>query len=270
MEQRDWVPEGVDVNRPSSARMYDYFLGGSHNFASDRALAAQLNEMAPNIGDTMRSNRHFLRRAIRYLVDQGVRQFLDLGSGIPTAGNVHEVAQEADPHATVVYVDIDPVAVAHSQRMLDDNDRTVAVHADVCAAEQILDIDEVRDLIDLEQPVGVLLAGVLHFVANDDHPHDIVARLRDAVVPGSHVVISHSSLDGQPPVVSDALEVTNNSGFNMMELRSGAEIQRMFDGWTLLEPGLVRLPFWRPEDVADIDEHAERSVAFGGVGRKDA
>lgn len=249
--------------------MYDYFLGGSHNFASDRALAAQLNRLAPNIGDTMRSNRHFLRRVIRYIVaDQGVRQFLDMGSGIPTVGNVHEVAQQIDPLATVVYVDIDPVAVAHSQQILRGNDRATAVQGDVRDAADIVRMPEVSALLDFSQPVAVLLAGILHFVADDDDPYGVMAGLHDVLAPGSHVVISHSSGDDQPPEVFDALTVTNNSGFNPLVLRSRADILRMFDGFELAEPGLVRLPYWRPEEPADLDEHAPRNIAFGGVGRK--
>src|SRR3954447_22751324 len=139
MERPDWAPEGVDLDRPSAARVYDYFLGGAHNFAVDRELAEQIARMTPNIGDTMRANRSFLRGAVRFLVGEGITQFLDIGSGIPTVGNVHEVAQQADSRARVVYVDSDPVAVAHSRAILAGDEHTVVVHADVRQPETFLE-----------------------------------------------------------------------------------------------------------------------------------
>ena len=263
----DWVPAGIDVTRPSAARVYDYFLGGAHNFEVDRMLAAQIASMTPNIGETMRSNRSFLRRAVRFLVDEGVRQFLDIGSGIPTAGNVHEIALAAAPDATVVYVDIDPVAVEHSRAILSGVDRTGVVCADVRDVERVLGESAKHGLLDLAEPVAVLLAGVLHFVPDTDRPGEIVAALRDAVAPGSHLLISHATADGQPAEVIEAQSLSSRTATEIV-LRPHAAIEAYFDGFTLAEPGLVFIPRWRPDPRDPVDEHPERVGAYAGVGRK--
>jgi hypothetical protein len=170
MERPDWAPEGVDLDRPSAARVYDYFLGGAHNFAVDRELAEQIARMTPNIGDTMRANRSFLRRAVRFLVGEGITQFLDIGSGISTVGNVHEVAQQADPRSVVVYVDVDPIAASHSSAILAGNPQTAVVQADARDTDRILFDPQVRRLLDFSKPVAVLLLGVLHFIPDSDDP----------------------------------------------------------------------------------------------------
>jgi SAM-dependent methyltransferase len=264
----DWVPAGIDVNRPSAARVYDYFLGGAHNFAVDRALAQQIAAMTPNIGETMRSNRVFLRRAVRYLVGQGVRQFLDIGSGIPTAGNVHEIALEAAPDATVVYVDIDPVAVEHSRVILAGVDRAGVVCADVRDVARVLAESEQLGLIDFGKPVAVLLAGVLHFVPDEDRPAEIVAALREAMVPGSYLLVSHATADGQPPEVVEAQRLSSRTATEIV-LRTQAGIAAFFAGFSLVEPGLVFIPQWRPDPQDPVDEHPEQVGAYAGVGRKD-
>jgi SAM-dependent methyltransferase len=264
----DWVPAGIDVDRPSAARVYDYFLGGAHNFAVDRALAEQISAMTPNIGETMRSNRVFLRRAVRYLADQGVRQFLDIGSGIPTAGNVHEIAHEAAPGSAVVYVDIDPVAVEHSRAILAGVDRTGVICADVRDVERVLGESEKLGLLDFAQPVAVLLAGVLHFVPDGDDPAGIVAALREATAPGSHLLISHATADGQPSEVVEAQRLSGRTATEIV-LRPRDRIAGYFDGFDLVEPGLVFIPQWRPDPGDPVDEHPERVGAYAGVGRKD-
>jgi SAM-dependent methyltransferase len=266
--QSDWVPAGIDVNRPSAARVYDYFLGGAHNFAVDRMLAEQIAAMTPNIGETMRSNRVFLRRAVRYLVSQGVRQFLDIGSGIPTAGNVHEIALEAAPDAAVVYVDIDPVAVEHSRAILAGEDRAGVICADVRDIDRVLAEAGKLELIDFTEPVGVLLAGVLHFVPDTDDPAAGVAALREAVAPGSYLLISHATADGQPAEVIEAQRLSGRTATEIV-LRSAAEIATYFDGFTMVEPGLVFIPQWRPDPQDPMDDHPERVGAYAGVGRKD-
>ncbi|MEU4427048.1 SAM-dependent methyltransferase [Actinoplanes sp. NPDC024001] len=263
----DWVPAGIDVDQPSAARVYDYFLGGAHNFAVDRALAEQIAAMTPNIGETMRSNRVFLRRAVRYLAGQGIRQFLDIGSGIPTAGNVHEIALEAAPGASVVYVDIDPVAVEHSRAILAGVDRTGVICADVRDVERVISESEKLGLIDFSQPVAVLLAGVLHFVPDSDDPAGVVAALRDAVAPGSYLLISHATADGQPPEVIEAQRLSGRTATEIV-LRDGAGITAYFDGFTLVDPGLVFIPQWRPDPGDEVDEHPERVGAYAGVGIK--
>jgi S-adenosyl methyltransferase len=267
MEPTDWVPAGIDVNRPSAARVYDYFLGGAHNFAVDRQLAEQIASMTPNIGETMRSNRAFLRRAVRYLVGAGVRQFLDVGSGIPTAGNVHEVAQSAAPESKVIYVDIDPVAVAHSQAILAGNDRTAVAGADLRDPDRVLSEARGLGLLDFTQPVAVLLAGVLHFVPDSDDPARIVARLRDAVPSGSFLLVSHATSDGQPPEVIEAQRLSARTATEIV-LRSAPQIMEYFEGLVMVEPGLVFIPAWRPDPAEGVDEHPERVGGYAGVGRK--
>jgi hypothetical protein len=266
-ERPAWAPPEVDLDRPSSARVYDFFLGGAHNFAVDRELAAAVQRMTPTIADTMRANRDFLRRAVRYLVGAGVTQFLDIGSGIPTAGNVHEIAQRADSRARVVYVDVDPVAVAHSVAILEGNDRAAVLQGDMREPERILAAPETRALIDPEQPVAVLLAGVLHFLSDRDDPVGVVRRLVAPAAAGSHLLISHVTWEGQPPEVIEAQKLSGRTGTEIV-LRSHAEILEQFVGLPLVEPGLVLLPLWRPDSPGEVGEHPERCGAFGGVGVK--
>jgi hypothetical protein len=268
MERSDWAPEGVDLDRPSAARVYDYFLGGAHNFAVDRELAEQIARMTPNIGETMRANRSFLWRAVRFLVAEGITQFLDIGSGIPTVGNVHEVAQQADPRSVVVYVDVDPIAVSHSRAILADNRQTAVVQADARNTDRILADPEVQRLLDLSKPVAVLLLGVLHFIPDSDDPAGIVARLREAVAPGSYIVLVNATYEDQSPEVIEAQKLSGRTSTEIV-LRSRAELLDQFSGLTLVEPGLVHLPLWRPDSPLDIDEHPERFGAFAGIGRKD-
>jgi SAM-dependent methyltransferase len=267
MDLSDGVPDDIDITRPSAARVYDYFLGGAHNFEVDRQLAEQIARLTPNLAQTMRANRSFLRRAVRYLIDEGIEQFLDLGSGIPTVGNVHEVAQDANPAARVVYVDIDPVAVAQSRAILDGNKRTGVVHADVREPDRIIAEAVDLGLVDLSQPLAVLLAGVLHFIPDADDPGGIAGRLRSAVVPGSFLLISHATQDGQPPEVLEAQRLSTRTDTEIF-LRSHDRIREFFGDFTLVEPGLVYLTRWRPEQVGEFDEHPEQVGAYGGVARR--
>jgi SAM-dependent methyltransferase len=261
----DWVPAGVDVSRPSAARVYDYFLGGAHNFAVDRQLAEQIEAMTPNIAETMRSNRVFLRRAVRFLIAEGVRQFLDIGSGIPTAGNVHEIALDAAPDARIVYVDVDPVAVEHSRAILAGNPSAAVILADARDVDRI--VAEAQKFLDFSQPVAVLLAGVLHFLPDGDDPAAKTAALRDAVAPGSYLLISHATADGQPAEVIEAQRLSGRTATEIT-LRPAAAIEAYFDGFTLVEPGLVFIPSWRPDPQDPVDEHPERIGAYAGVAKK--
>lgn len=188
--------------------------------------------------------------------------------GIPTVGNVHEIAQQIEPTARIAYVDIDPVAVAHSRAILAGNRRVAVLEADVREPARILGDPGLRSLLDLTEPLGVLLAGVMHFVRDTDDPPGIVAQLRDAVVPGSYVVISHVTYEDQPPEVIEAQKLSARTATEIV-LRSKAQILAQFRGFTLVEPGLVHLPRWRPDSPADVGERPERFGAFGGVGRKD-
>src|SRR5689334_8693366 len=203
----DGGARGADFERPNVARMYDYFLGGSHNFAVDRKAAAAVLAAVPGIRALARQNRNFLRRAVQYLAHQGVRQFLDLGSGIPTVGNVHEIAQRDAPGSRVVYVDIEPVAVSHSRTLLEDNPDTAVAQLDLRRPDQVLDSPEVRDLLDLTRPVAVLAVAVLHFLPDSDDPAGVLARYRDAVAPGSRLVVSHASLSPERLMEQSAREL---------------------------------------------------------------
>jgi hypothetical protein len=266
MTRPSWAPEDIDPEQPSGARVYDYFLGGAHNFAADRALAEAIARMTPDIGDTMRANRAFLRRAVRFLISAGIEQFLDIGSGIPTVGNVHEIAQQAHPAARVVYVDIDPVAVSHSTTMLVDNPRTTVLQADARDVDAILAHDQTRALLNLEQPLAVLLLGVLHFIPDHDDPAAIVARIRAALSPGSFVALVNATHEDQPPEVVEAQKLSARTG-TPIYLRSRTELAAQFDGLPLVDPGLVHLPLWRPDSPLDPHDRPERFGALAGIGQ---
>ncbi|MEV8531318.1 SAM-dependent methyltransferase [Streptomyces sp. NPDC051211] len=275
MERPAWAPPGIDISVPSVSRIYDYYLGGSHNFEVDRQAARRAMEFMPGLPKIMQANRAFMRRAVRYAVAQGVTQFLDIGSGIPTFGNVHEVAQAASPDARVVYVDHDPVAVAHSRAVLTDEERTAITAADLRKPTEILNSPEVTGLLDLDRPVALLLVAVLHFLEDADEPYAAVAALRDALAPGSLLVLTHASYEGVPlsrEVAGGAVGVYRDIR-NPLVMRTGTEIGRFFDGFELVEPGLVQMPRWRPDDPADADANAQEEdpyafSGFGGVGRK--
>lgn len=266
MDLPDWAPEGIDVTRPSAARVYDYILGGAHNFAVDRALGEELIRLSPDVAETMRSNRVFLRRAVRLLVESGVRQFLDIGSGVPTVGNVHEVAQQLAPEATVVYVDVDPVAVAHSEAILEGNGRAGVICADIREPDRILAEARELGLVDFDRPVALLLAGVVHFVADSDRPADLVAALCGPLSAGSHLVVSHTTFDGQPPEVVEAQRLASRTATPLYP-RPYKEVLSYFSATTLVEPGLVFIPLWRP-DPGEPVEQPERTSAYAGVGIK--
>jgi hypothetical protein len=268
MQRPAWAPQGIELDRPSAARMYDYYLGGSHNFAIDRQAAEQAITMWPDLPLLMQANRAFLRRAVRFLLAQGITQFLDIGSGIPTVGNVHEVAQQVNPTSRVVYVDIDPVAVAHSRAILAGNPLAAVVQGDARDPDQLIEQPEVQRLLDLRQPVAVLLVALLHFVPSDDDAYRLVYRLRDMIVPGSYIVISHASFEGRPVESASHTQVYSRTPTPMM-MRSRADIERLFDGLHIVEPGVVYLPVWRPESPDDVDDHPERFTGFAGVGRKE-
>lgn len=266
MQRPDWAPEGIDIERPSVARMYDYYLGGSHNFAVDRTAAQAMIAAVPEAPLMAQANRAFLRRTVRHLVDLGIRQFLDIGSGIPTVGNVHEIAQQAAPGSRVVYVDVDPVAVAHSREILAGNDAAVAIQEDLRRPEAILGHPDVRKLLDFAEPVAVLVVAVTHFVADADDPAGIIGRIRDVLAPGSFLVLSQASDEGRTDEErAEATRVYRHTD-NPLNCRRRAELLRFFAGFELVEPGLVWVPLWRP-DRGDSTEEAQRSVFLGGVGR---
>jgi hypothetical protein len=265
-----WVPPEIDTTKANIARVYDYWLGGSHNFRADQDVARAMIAVDPNIRAMMRANRAFLGRAVRYLVrEAGIRQFLDIGSGIPTEQNVHEVAQAAASGSRVVYVDNDEVAVAHSRLMLEDNPDATVIQADLREPSKILADPETQLLIDFTQPVALLLLAVLHFVPDEADPAQIMATLRDAVPPGSCLVICHACRDVRPDTADNATAVYTSRVAAQLRVRTRDEIAALFEGFTLVEPGLVWIPEWRPDSPADVPENPEQFWALVGVARRD-
>ena len=255
---------GIDTTVPTTARMYDYWLGGHDHFAADRVAALAVSEAAPEARLMAVENRKFMRRAVRYLAaEAGITQFLDIGTGLPTQGNVHQVAQGLSPSAKVVYVDNDPMVLAHS-RALKTGGNTVVIEADLRHPQAILDHAGTRSLIDFSRPLAVLVVAVLHFISDADDPSAIISALRDAVPPGSYLVISHVTGDILPETATQAAvhykRVTSGA-----TLRSRDEILRLFTGLDLIDPGLVQVPYWRPDDEPP---DAGRVWILGGVGHK--
>jgi S-adenosyl methyltransferase len=247
--------------------VYDYYLGGAHNFAVDRQMADQAIAAWPELPQIMRANRAFLRRAVRFLVGQGIRQFLDLGSGIPTVGNVHDVALAADPGCRIVYVDIDPVAVLHSRAILEDRPEVVAVHADLRYPQAVLSVPEVSGHLDLSQPVAVLMVAVLHFVRDGDDPAGIVAGYSDAIADGSYLAICHATDDAQPDLAAEHRAFYARTP-TPMTMRSREQVAALFDGFELVDPGVVYMSAWRPDETEDVPEHPEVFPGYAGVARK--
>jgi S-adenosyl methyltransferase len=256
-----------DAERPNIARVYDYLLGGSHNFEADRVAAAEFIARWPGAAHTMRMNRAFLGRVVRHLAQAGVRQFLDIGSGIPTMGNVHEIARQYAADARVVYVYNDEVAVLHSRAILARNDTAIAIQADLRHPEQILSAPALQATLDLSRPVALLLVAVLHFLPDSDNPAMLVARLRDALAPGSYLVVSHGTTDGQEPNVAQAIGHYNQTTAPFQP-RAYSQVRAFFDGFALIDPGLVRIPLWRPDQPEDPSEQVDQIAAYGGAGCK--
>jgi hypothetical protein len=268
----DWTTR-INTSVPNPARIYDYLLGGKDNYPADREVAEQVVAIAPVTREVVRDNRAFLRRAVGFLTEEaGIRQFIDLGSGLPTHGNVHEIAQAIAPDARVVYVDNDAMVVTHSRALL-AGDNTIAVQADLREPDAILGHPEVRKLIDFDRPVALLLLAILHFVPDDQDPWAIVARFRDALPPGSYLAISHGTRD-IPERHDMTPEQMAEMGTRVERLyklptasvvnRPRAQVERFFDGLDLVDPGLVEIQRWRPDDQSSLLPGG----FYGGVGRK--
>ena len=267
VSEQTWVSERTPLDRASPARMYDYFLGGSHNLEVDRAAAERAIAMYPEFPLIMRANRAFLRRVVRFLVARGIDQFLDLGSGIPTAGNVHEIAQAANPAARVLYVDVDPIAVAHSAALLQGNLRAAVIQADIRQPELVLERAKALQLLDFERPLAVLLAFVLHFVTDDAAADHIVRVVRAALPAGSYLVISHSTGEGTRDAHDSLIRLYQRST-NPVVSRPPTYIERWLAGLALVPPGIVRTPLWRPESRHDLYlDQPERASGAAGVAR---
>lgn len=263
----DWRWAGLDVDRPNAARMYDYALGGSHNFPADRAAAEALNRVYPAAPLVGQANRAFLRRAVRYCIDQGLSQFLDIGSGIATVGNVHESAHRLDPQARVVYVDNDPVAVGTTQQLLAGEANAAIVHADLRSVDAVLKAPDVARLLDFSQPLALLMVAVLHYLPIEDDLLGIVGRYKSVLAPGSLFVVSHITWDPRPEVAAAIHRVFDEAGL-VVAHRSRDEVAALFDGTELIEPGVVWTPEWRPlDDSEPLHEFPDRSATYAGVGR---
>ena len=267
MDRPEWAPEGLDIDRPSAARIYDYLLGGFHNFEIDRQVARQAMEGMPDVVTQALANRAFMHRSVRYLVGAGIRQFLDLGSGIPTLGNVHEIAQVADPEARVVYVDIDPIAVAHSRQILTSVPNTAVIHQDMTRPDEIMSHPALRAAFDLSQPIAILLIAVLHAVGDDANPVGIMARYRDLIASGSYLVIAHGTFEGRPEETARLVEISKRTPTPLTP-RSREEIGAFFDGYDLVEPGIVFAPAWHPDGPDGPEGDPALSGNLAGVGRK--
>jgi len=248
--------------------MWDYLLGGAHNFAADRRVAQQAVTYMPQLPELAQQVRAFIHRAVSFMSAEGIDQFIDIGSGIPTRGNVHELAQQLNPEAKVVYVDHDPVAIAHARTILKDNDRVAAILGDLRDPAAILAQPALRDLLDLDRPVGLLLVSVLHFVFDEHDPARIVATLRDALAPGSYLAIQHATGDEQPERTLHMLEYFNSQSPEPMRWRSREAITQFLDGFTILEPGVVFLSQWRPEPD-EVEDDPVRLASYTAIGRKD-
>ncbi|MCK1797335.1 SAM-dependent methyltransferase [Streptomyces sp. XM4193] len=269
MERPDWAPQGIDLSRPSVSRIYDFYLGGSHNFEVDREAGRKAIVAFPGLPKIMQANRAFMRRAVRHAASRGVTQFLDIGSGIPTFGNVHEVAQEANPDSRVVYVDNDPVAVAHSRAVLKGNTNAAVLSADFRAPQDILNSPEVRAQLDLDKPVALLLVALLHFIQNSEEPAKTIETFHQALPSGSFLVLTHASTDGGPRTSEegDRIQDVYRNASSQLVMRSRSEVEALFGGFTIEEPGIVAMPNWRPDGPVDNDDPVI-FTGFAGVGRK--
>ena len=260
-------PGGIDTRTPNVARIYDYLLGGKDNFAADREAAEQLIAAIPDVAAIARDNRSFLGRAVRYLAGQaGIRQFLDLGGGLPTQANVHELAQGVAPGVRVVYVDNDPVVASHGRALLATRDRVAMAFADLCEPSRVLEHPEVHGLIDWAQPVAVLCTSTLHFVPDEARPHAVIAEYRDRMASGSHLVITHGTKEKDVAAERDAAADVYREASSHLHLRTLADVRRLFDGFELVDPGLVWITGWRPEPGTT--PVGRRQSMRGAVGRK--
>ncbi len=263
----------IDTSKPSIARVYDFFLGGKDNFAIDRQVGEATLRIAPDAPAAGRANRAFLRRVVRHLAaEAGIRQFLDIGSGLPTQGNVHEVAQEVAPEARVVYVDNDPIVLVHGRALLATNGSTTVVEADIRDPESILTHPGIRTLIDFDQPVALLLFAILHHVNDHEDPQGIAARFREVLPSGSYLALSHfhNPGPGMPEVSAQATSAEKlfNENLGTGRWRTRDEILAFFGDMPLLEPGLVPLAEWRPEPDAFVERGITYHTFVGGVARK--
>jgi len=267
MTGQDRAPGGIDTSTPNIARIYDYLLGGKDNFAADRGAAERLIGAIPDVAAIARDNRSFVARVVRYLATEaGIRQFLDLGSGLPTQANVHELAQAVAPDARVVYVDNDPVVAVHGQALLASGGQAGMVLGDLRDPAAVLQHPAVAGRLDLTRPVAVLCTSTLHFIASQARPHQIIAGYRDRIAPGSYLAITHGTREGDPRGEGAKAADVFRRASSQLHLRPLPELLRLFDGFELVEPGLVWITQWRPDPQAAPTGRPQSMR--GGLGRK--
>jgi len=259
------VPPLVDIHKPSAARVYDAILGGKDNFPWDRAVAARVTAAFPEAAATAMLNRQVLERAVRYLHGQGVDQFLDLGSGLPTARNTHEIALELNPRALVAYVDNDPIVLTHARAQLAGDAATTAVTADLRHPDTIVGNPAITSFLDFSRPIGLILNGVVHHLNDDEDPYGVVTKLTSALAPGSYLQLTHFSTAAP---AAAALERVLMQAIGSGRMRRAAEITAFFDGLELVEPGVVFLPEWRPDRPVDYPLQVGGQLILGGMARK--
>ena len=259
------VPPPVDIHKPSAARVYDAVLGGKDNFPWDRAVAAQVIAAFPQAATSARLHRQVLERAVGYLHGQGIDQFLDLGSGLPTARNTHEIAQELNPRALVAYVDNDPIVLTHARALLADADATAVVTADIRHPDTILGNPAITGFLDFSRPIGLVLNGVVHHLNDDEDPHGVVTKLTSALAAGSYLQLTHFSTAAP---AAAALERVLMRAIGSGRMRSRDEITAFFDGLELVDPGVVFLPEWRPDRPAAYPLEVGDQLILGAMGRK--
>jgi S-adenosyl methyltransferase len=262
--ERDGPLPEIDTSVAHIARVYDYWLGGKDNFAADRTAAEAAMRADPAVVEGVRGNRAFLARAVRYLASQGVRQFLDIGTGIPAADNTHEVAQLAAPEARVVYVDNDPIVLAHARALLTGSAEGATAYLDEDLRNTAELLRAASDTLDFGEPVGVMLIGILHCIPDEDNPADLIGQLMDAVPAGSYLAISHPSNDINPDIRRLSSRLNELMPIKLT-FRSRDQVASLFGGLDLVDPGLVRIPDWRPDAEAD---RANPAAVWGGVARK--
>jgi hypothetical protein len=267
MTDLGFTAEQIDTSKPHPARMYDFYLGGRDNYEVDREAAQRVVDVLPDIIPAARANREFLHRAVRYVTGQGVRQIIDIGTGIPTSPNTHEVAQAADPEARVAYVDNDPIVATHAGARMLGSPNTGFFLGDVRDPRGILEHPTLNKLIDFGQPVAVLLVAVLHFVTDEENPAGIVATLRDALPDGSYLVLSHATADFHADSLPEVFKIYGRATATL-NTRPRAEVEALFDGFEMVEPGLVQVPLWRPEGAEPTPEEVARIGFYGAVARK--
>ncbi|KAL7795953.1 S-adenosyl-L-methionine dependent methyltransferase [Trichoderma ceciliae] len=257
-------PSGVDISRPSVARMYDCYLGGKHNYPSDRAAAAKVKDAFPNIIELVAEGRHFQRRVIRYMSYQGIDQFMDIGSGLPSSDNTHQVAQRVNPNARVVYVDIDESAVAHGRQILSGNPLTTIIQGSVLELEPILNNPETKNLIDFSKPVGVVMMGLLHFFPIDTG-RGILKNLHGRLSSGSLIGFSHGMLDYQKEQAVEDLKTIYKKTPTPITLRTMVDIEKIREGLPAVEPGLVLIHDWKMDMAEEGEPEPPKAFIWAGV-----